>query len=109
MAIFIHELCDRRDSLSSTRDKIDLSLLMSKEVRASKIAFFLLLSVYFAENIRGDSFPPCLSKPLEFLLACRSSLIENGPLLLPSELIPKTDCPVAVDLAPCKFYIFSNC
>ena len=59
-----------RDSFSSTRDKIDFSLLMSKEVRASKIAFFLLFSVYFAANIRGESFSPCLSKPVEFLLAC---------------------------------------
>ena len=55
-----------RESFSSTRDKIDFSLFMSKEVRASKIAFYLLFNVYFALNIRGESrSPPYLSKPLE--------------------------------------------
>ena len=40
-----------RESWSSTRYKIDLSLLISNDVSASKIAFFFCLSVYLAAVI----------------------------------------------------------
>jgi len=46
------------------------------------------------------------------LLYAISSLIENWGSLAKSELTPKTDCPVVVDLTPVAtllmFSIFSN-